>query len=75
MILFGEACAAASSSSLYIKVPRYDGRYLSREFASKMFERTLARLSVCQNRDVLWTELHRYNWSDAARAREWQLRK
>ena len=30
-----------------------------------MFERTSARLPVCQNRDVLWTELRWYNWSAA----------
>jgi len=39
--------------SLCIKVPRGGGSDLSREFASKMFERTNTRLPVCQNRDVL----------------------
>ena len=28
-----------------------------------MFDRTPARLPICQNRDVLSTELHRYNRS------------
>jgi hypothetical protein len=49
--------AADNPSSLCIKVLRGSGYDISQECASEMFERTSARLPVCQNRDVLWIEL------------------
>ena len=44
------------------KVPRGSGCDISQECAFKRFERTSARLPVCQNRNVPWTELPWYNW-------------
>src|SRR5208283_1905063 len=66
-LLDDEARTGKPPLSLLIKVPRHGARGSSREFASKMFERTHATLPIYQNPDVLWTNLHRVQLTGVAR--------